>query len=204
MDCPAVTTYEEAVRNLPISVLPVQGLRRDDNGMLSEDALRTILDGLRSRGMDVGDEEQRKAIIKEMAGLLCTVYSQYQFLMKDFRERLVAGDTITVPYLTPIRERNQILLDLLTISRRISEQKLNVEPFVEGFQAAPPPAGASQPLTESLQKDRILLYLESASQMRQHTITITQEKNKTAANMLGMFGFLNIVAVGLLIYLYRA
>ena len=52
MNCPDITTLEEAEAKLPSSVLPISGLRRKDDGTLTDDSQNTIIDGLKSRGYD--------------------------------------------------------------------------------------------------------------------------------------------------------
>ena len=55
MNCMQITSLEEAMKKLPSSVVPIEGLRRDNEGNLTADALRTITDGLKSRGIDPTD-----------------------------------------------------------------------------------------------------------------------------------------------------
>jgi hypothetical protein len=38
------------------------------------------------------------------------------------------------------------------------------------------------------------------SDLKKHMVEITEQKNKIASNYLGLYGFLNLVAIGLLIY----
>jgi hypothetical protein len=41
-------------------------------------------------------------------------------------------------------------------------------------------------------------------QIRKRMVEYTMEKNNSASNLLALYGFLNIVAIGLLIHSYRA
>ena len=40
--------------------------------------------------------------------------------------------------------------------------------------------------------------------LRKEMVEYSVEKNKAATNMLALYGFLNLTAVGLLIYIYRS
>lgn len=209
MECGAPpTTYEEAIRDIPNSVIPIKGLRRDDDGLLSPDAQNIILDGLRSRGMDMGIPEQRDALVMELERMMCMIGHQYDFLMKDFREKLRRKEPLTLDSLRPLRERNQLLLDLMTVSRRVSEVPPRNEGFVEGFQGtvidSRTQVGTTGREMSKLLDERGLLQLDSSVDMREHAMELGREKNRRANTMLGMYGFLNLVTVGLLLYLYRA
>jgi hypothetical protein len=55
-------------------------------------------------------------------------------------------------------------------------------------------------MTNSLQKDRQMLDSRSYEELRKHMVDITVEKNNVASNNLGFYGFLNLIAVGMIIY----
>ena len=63
MECPDITTLERAEAKLSSSVLPIGGLRRGDDGILTEDARNMVMDGLKSRGVDLSNTEQKTKII---------------------------------------------------------------------------------------------------------------------------------------------
>jgi hypothetical protein len=68
-------------------------------------------------------------------------------------------------------------------------------------QSAPP---AMTKMIEQFQAERQMLDSKSYIEMRKHRIELLQEKNKAATNYLGIYGFMNLVAVGLLIYIAGA
>jgi len=63
MSCPDVTTLEQALTHIPSSVLPIVGLRRGENGALTDDAKESVMDSLKSRGMDPTNPETKKKLI---------------------------------------------------------------------------------------------------------------------------------------------
>ena len=107
-------------------------------------------------------------------------------------------------------EKNQMMLDILTLSRQINQKTSGKEPVLkEGFWQA---GGSkiqdgsgnviSSPVTESqLQEEQELLQTKSYVMLREHAVEVTEEKNRAITRQLGLYGFLNLVAIGLLLYI---
>jgi len=203
MDCPDITTLEQAEAKLPSSVLPIDGLRRGDDGVLTDDAIKTIIDGLKSRGVDLSDPNIKQKTLNETLTVFCSAHKQYTFLMNELLKRYTSGLDVSHAFTNSIIHKNLFMMDLLTVSRQIKEFKIydGSEPFIEGWQTG---SVAAQPdttaLSNKLAKDRELLQAHSYEQLRKHSVEITMEKNKVASNYLGIYGFLNLIAVGLIIY----
>jgi hypothetical protein len=204
MKCITVSTLEEAEAELPSSVLPVRGLRRNLDGDLTDDALKTILDGLKSRGIDPTDASSQKQIVEDLTSLLCSVNNQYQFLMKELFRRAQKGEPISKEYIESVKAKNFMIQDILNVSRHIqglSSFDASMV-FIEGWQTAGTAttstgAGAS---AAQLKKDRELLESKSYLELRKQMVEHTQEKNRMVGKQLGIYGFLNLVALGMLIY----
>jgi hypothetical protein len=205
MDCPDITTLEQAEAKLPSSVLPISGLRRGSDGVLTDDAKDTILDGLKSRSIDITEPSTKQKIIADLLKLLCSANKQYQFLLKELYRRVSASAQISDEFTETIREKNLFMLDILTISRHIQGAKAydGTVPFIEGWQNNQQPfvyTPDMNALTQTLQKDRAMLDSHSYEELRKHMVEITMEKNKVATNNLGFYGFLNLIAIGMIIY----
>jgi hypothetical protein len=101
------------------------------------------------------------------------------------------------------------MLDLLSISRHVGgipardESKI----FTEGWQTGNKVKDMFQDLMRDLKEQaKLMENFDSGSVMklRQHMVDVTTEKNRWATNSLGLFGFLNLVAIGMLIYISSA
>jgi hypothetical protein len=204
MDCPNITTLEQAEAKLPSSVLPISGLRRGSDGILTNDAKSTIIDGLKSRSIDITEPSTKQKVLGELVGLMCSVNKQYQFLLKELYRRFSASEDITDEFTGIVREKNLFMLDILTISRHIQTLKTydGTVPFIEGWQNQQPIVYTPDmnAMTQTLQKDREMLDSRSYEELRKHMVDITVEKNNVATNNLGFYGFLNLIAVGMIIY----
>jgi hypothetical protein len=203
MECPDITTLEQAEAKLPSSVLPIDGLRRGEDGILTDDAVKTVIDGLKSRGVDLSDPVIKQKTLNETTSLFCSTQKQYNFLLTELGNRFTSGSEISHKFTKTIIDKNLFMIDLLTISRQIYGFKVydGSEPFIEGWQSgsAAPPADTTA-LSKKLAKDREMLQAHSYEELRKHSVEITMEKNKVASNYLGIYGFLNLIAVGLIIY----
>jgi hypothetical protein len=189
MDCSDITTVEQAEATIPSSVLPISGLRRNDDDTLTDDARNTIIDGLKSRDIDLNNMESRKKIVADLISLFCSLSKQYGFLMKE---------PMNEQRIKILTEKNIMIVDILTISRHI--MKL---PMAEGSMGAVSDIDIS-PMLEKLQKER-QGFKEGvkegfSDEVQKYMVDVSREKNRIASNYLGIYGFLNLFAVGLLIY----
>ena len=204
MECPDITTLEQAEAKLPSSVLPIDGLRRGEDGILTEDARNMVMDGLKSRGIDLSNTEQKIKVIRELGILLCSVNKQYEFLLKELSTKINSTEDISEKFIHTIRDKNFFMLDIITISRHIKQIAVydGTVPFIEGWQngSTTESFADSNALSQQLAKDRKMLESHSYEELRKHSVQITMEKNKVASNYLGIYGFLNLIAVGLILY----
>lgn len=203
MECPDITTLEQAEATLPSSVLPISGLRRNEDGLLTEDARNTIMDGLKSRGVNFTNAEEIKRIINELFTVLCSTRKQYEFLLRAY----MVNGMPTDEQVKILIQKNFMVTDIITISRHITktmEDNIRNPTMIEGWQDmknAKPAADSNDALMKKLARDRALLEGFTSTDLGRQQVDITKEKNKIASNYLGMYGFLNLFAVGLILYL---
>lgn len=204
MECPDITTLEQAEAELPSSVLPINGLRRDDHGLLTEDAHNTIIDGLKSRGITFANPEEITKVMIDLSSLLCSASKQYAFLMAAYMKSDKLPNDEKVKLLI---QKNFMITDIITVSRRIQAIIQNTNPgmpkMVEGWQnmnMAKNVTNSNDTLMKKLARDRLLLEGFTSMDLGEQQVNITNEKNKIVSNYLGMYGFLNLFAVGLILY----
>jgi hypothetical protein len=203
MSCPDITTLEQAEAQLPSSVLPIVGLRRGEDGALTDDAKQSVMDSLKSRGVDATDPETKKKLIGDLTTLICSVNKQYQFLLQVLGQRVAAGEKKDDEFVSKIMQKNLFMLDILTISRHIMDLKTydGSGAFIEGWQSGSTSTTPNTAMTAQLAKEREML---RSTDLRKHMVEITTEKNNIASNYLAIYGFLNLIAVGLILYVAGA
>jgi hypothetical protein len=203
MSCPDITTLEQAEAQLPSSVLPIVGLRRGGDGALTDDAKQSVMDSLKSRGVDPTDPETKKKLLSDLTTLICSVNKQYQFLLAVLAQRLDSGENKDDEFINKIMEKNLFMLDIITISRHMMDMKTydGSGSFIEGWQSGSTSTTPNTAMTAQLEREREML---KSTDLRKHMVQITGEKNNIASNYLAIYGFLNLIAVGLILYVAGA
>ena len=201
MNCIEVTTVEEAMKKLPSAVVPIEGLRRDNEGNLTRDALRAIVDGLKSRGIDPTDAVVHKKLQEDLATFLCSLNNQYSLLLKELYRGSASKELMDV-----LRDKNITMQDVINVSRHLDGIKPLDENgvFIEGWQNTESTvATADTDLLKKLQEqfEDVLTADTSRLESQKQMLKLTEERNKAAQNYLGLYGFLNLIAIGLMIYI---
>jgi hypothetical protein len=199
MNCLPVSGPDDAMKKLPSSVLPINGLRRDNNGDLTADALRTIIDGLKSRGIDPTDAKVRNTIQTDLASLICSVNLQYGVLLREVFRLTKAKEPVSEEIIKATKDKNITMQDAINVSRHLDGIQAS-ESMIEGWQnteSTPKRNTYAQQLKEEFQVLDGGSYLDIQKRM----VNVTEQKNAMAYNYLGLYGFLNLIAIGLLVYI---
>jgi hypothetical protein len=203
-----ITSLEEAMKKLPSSVVPIEGLRRDNEGNLTADALRTITDGLKSRGIDPTDPTVQEKLQQDLVSFLCSLNNQYNVLMKELLRKVSTKEKPSKEFIEIIKDKNITMQDVINVSRHLGGVQSSTQwmSFIEGWQ------NTESVINKKGDKDALLTLLKEEFQtlsgssteymnIQKRMVEVTEEKNKIAYNYLGLYGFLNIVAIGLLIFI---
>ena len=205
MNCIQVTGLEDAMKKLPSSVVPIEGLRRDNEGNLTRDALRTIVDGLKSRGIDPTDPTVHDKLQGDLASFLCSLNNQYSVLLKEFNRKLNAKEQPSKEFIEIIKDKNITMQDVINVSRHLDGIQSSTM-FIEGWQntdSTTEKRAGKEAFTQRLKEDFQALDGSSIDRLKiqKRMVEVTEEKNKIAYNYLGLYGFLNLMAIGLLIFI---
>lgn len=208
MNCIQITSLEEAMKKLPSSVVPIEGLRRDNDGNLTADALRTITDGLKSRGIDPTDPTVQEKLQQDLTSFLCSLNNQYNVLMKELLRKMSTKEKPSKEFIEIIKDKNITMQDVINVSRHLGGVQSSTQwiSFIEGWQNTESlinKKGDKDALISLLKEEFQTLSGSSAEYMniQKRMVEVTEEKNKIAYNYLGLYGFLNIIAIGLLIFI---
>lgn len=208
MNCIQITSLEEAMKKLPSSVVPIEGLRRDNDGNLTADALRTITDGLKSRGIDPTDPTVQEKLQQDLTSFLCSLNNQYNVLMKELLRKASTKEKPSKEFIEIIKDKNITMQDVINVSRHLGGVQSSTQwmTFIEGWQNTESvinKKGDKDALLNLLKEEFQTLSGSSAEYMniQKRMVEVTEEKNRIAYNYLGLYGFLNIIAIGLLIFI---
>ena len=209
--CDPITSIEDAKAPFVSPLIPISGLRHDEKGDLTTDALQIILDGMKSLGVDPADEVVRTAILKEAKQTLCKINSQYEFLVKSFigNEAITDKDTLAL-----LSEKNQTMKDILSVSRHIMEMSSSKDKpsMVEGFLGTLTNTNTNtnnklregfDSIEDITNKRDVDLQNGSVppSEFRKQTLEVSEQENRSVNTYLSVYGFMNVVAAGLLFYI---
>jgi hypothetical protein len=143
----------------------------------------------------------------------CYTYFRYKFALETLFDKLVATSklasiptadrTIIQSRLDKAKEFNQKLNDIIQITNHIAtkrasemrQQNSDINSLNQNIQST----------FNTLQSHSQILNKEtSISDLRKRMVEFTEEKNRSAVNLLSLYGFLNLVAIGLLFYIARS
>lgn len=159
----------------------------------------------------IGSKED--ATMRKLQDEYCFTYVRYKYTLETLFDALVATSkrtTLTDAERTDIQSKlqraktyNEKLNDILQFTnflalKRSSEMRTQSSEINQLNSSI-------QSTYDVLQSHGKMLRSEtSLSDLRKRMVEYTEEKNRSATNLLSLYGFLNLVAVGLLVYLARS
>lgn len=157
--------------------------------------------------------QQESQTMTALQSEFCFYYVRYKFALEDLFEtlsRTSSGSSLTDAQrrtietkITNTKSLNIKLNDLIQITNSIAtkrasemrDQNLTINLLNENIKDV---------YTRLQQQNDILRKEDSISDLRKRMVDFTEEKNQSATNLLSLYGFLNLVAVGLLFYVARS
>lgn len=192
---------------------------RDDKGKLLQTAISTIITQLKSSGIipsptgttpDVFIKKQQE-LIQNLQAEYCFYESRYKYALNKLFTAISSGYLSGTPenkaavqsYLDKTKMLNRRLNDLTQIMNGVTENMLytsdsiqnEIEQFNKRIKAQKEKLDA---------QNKIITSGEATTSIRKEMVKYTEEKGKYTDNLLKLYSFLNIVALGLLVYVYKA
>ncbi len=143
----------------------------------------------------------------------CFYYVRYKYALETLFDKLVTtskSSTLTSSdqqdiqsKLTRAKEYNEKLNDLIQITNYIAQKRASEmrDQNSDINKVNTEIAGTFQTLQDHA---KILNKESSITDLRKRMVEYTEEKNRSALNLLSLYGFLNLVAIGLLFYIARS
>lgn len=192
---------------------------RDGNGMLTENAVSSILQSLKtSNAIPVATASNAEAYVAKQSEFLKNVKAEYCFydgrykfcleklfssVRQGYQNNSKEAQALIQKYLKYTQDFNQRINDLTQIMNAITEDGLKasntINQDIQDFNAK------IQEQKKKLNEQYALISSSQATAtIRKQMVKYTEEKARRSDNLLKMYGFLNVVALGLLVYIYRA
>ena len=224
MPCPTTTLTDTELRETyskgtTHGILPNGTLDRDTTGVLTKSAVNAIIESLKqSRIIPNTTNNNSHVIIKKHDELLKNIKAEYNFYELKYKyaveklfcvieqERIKNNrdiQPVIQPFLDIARELNQKLNDLIQIINGI---KNNMASSTSGLHDK---IKEFDKLTSEKQvkleyQNRIISSNQASAELNKQMVKFTEQKAKYTNNLLGLYSFFNIVALGLLVYVYKS
>jgi hypothetical protein len=228
MVCPAKTALTDNELNETFGNGIVQGLLpsnpngasdRDGDGMLNKNAVQSIISSLKGSGIipnvtssnaDMLLKKQGE-LLKNIQAEYCFYESRYKYSLEKLFDAISQGYTNSTgdvqsaiqKYLQSTQALNQRLNDLTQIINGVTEDMLSsttgLEAEIQAFDRQIKDQG-----TKLEQQNKIISSNQAVSMLNKQMVKFTEQKSKYSDNLLSLYSFLNIVALGLLVYIYKS
>jgi hypothetical protein len=192
---------------------------RDGNGMLTANAVSSILQTLKtSNAIPVATATNAEAYVARQTVFLTNVKAEYCFYDSRYKfclEKLFSAvrqgyqnnsseaQALVQKYLDLTQRFNQRMNDLTQIMNAITEDGLrasnNISQDIKDFNEK-----IQQQKNKLIEQRDLISSSQATTTIRKQMVKYTEEKARRSDNLLKTYGFLNIVALGLLVYIYRA
>lgn len=157
--------------------------------------------------------QQESQTMNDIQNEFCYFFVRYRFSLEDLFDTLTrtsSGSSLTEAQRKTITEKidrtkmlNTRLNDIIQFTNFLStkrasemrDQNRNINLLNTSLKDI---YGRLQEQNEILRKET------SITDLRQRMVQYTEEKNRSATNLLSLYGFLNLVAIGLLFYIARS
>ena len=192
---------------------------RDDKGKLLQTTISTIITNLKNIGIipspsgsppDVFVQKQQ-ALIQNLQAEYCFYESRYKYALDKLFTAISSGYLSGTPenkasvqsYLSKTKMLNIRLNDLTQIMNGITENMLSTSDSIANEIAEFNKRIKMQ--KEKLDaQNKIINTGEATTNIRKEMVKYNEEKGKYTDNLLNLYSFLNVVALGLLVYVYKA
>lgn len=192
---------------------------RESNGMLKVTTVRTIVAGLKSSGViptptKTNTEaffQNQKVLLNNVKAEYCFYYSRYRYSLEKLFNAIRQGyltntaesQAAVQKYLASTQALNRKLNDLTQIINGTTEEMLNMSTVMEREikQFDNEIKDLQVKLTE---QNKVISSSQATTKLNKEMVKYTEEKGRYTDNLLKMYSVLNIVALGLLIYVYKS
>ncbi len=192
---------------------------RESNGMLKDSVVKGIVESLNRSGVvpkveiTSADEYPTKVkeLIENIKAEYCFYDSRYKYCLERALDSIRQGFTfpsndvqnLTNKYLGFCQILTRRLNDLIQITNGISLQLLNSSDVLQNeineFNKK-----ITELRTQLEKQNQIIMSNEASTKLKKEMVKYTEEKGRYSDNLLRLYSFLNMVALGLLVYVYRA
>jgi len=229
MSCPAKTAITDSELNQTYmnkdkpGILPSaspSSSDRDGNGMLKDTAIKALIGSLKGSGIiptatSKGNPEEfmrkQQELLKNIEAEHCFYEARYKYSLEQLFKNINMGymnntgdiQGAIQTSLASTQVLNQKLNDLTQIINGITEDMMSSTNSLEAETKALDAKMKEQKKKLDAQ-NKIISSNQAVTELNKQMVKFTEQKAKYSNNLLGLYSFLNVVALGLLIYVYKS
>lgn len=209
--------YGNSVNHGLLTADPYPTSYRDTNGVLTNKSLETIVKGFVSQGVipmksDEAGQNKLQKLITSIKEEYCFYDTRYKYSLQKLLDSIQKAnapggegqsDHNVQTYLQYTQRHNQRINDLTQITNAITQ--ILSEKTSQLSDALQKTNTVMLERAKKLEyQNSILSSHEAGSKLNKQIVQFTEEKARYTNNLLKLYSFLNIVALGLLVYVYRS
>ncbi len=156
---------------------------------------------------------KESAAMQKIQTEYCFYFVRYRYALDTLFDKLVttskqsslteADKSDIQSKLTRAKQYNEKLNDIIQITNYIAQKRAS-EMRQQNTDINSVNANIKSTFDTLQNHSKILNSETSISDLRKRMVEFTEEKNRSALNLLSLYGFLNLVAIGLLVYIARS
>lgn len=192
---------------------------RDGKGLMTSDTMKSMIESLKRSGIvPVASTDQADIYMQKQTTFFKNVQAEYCFydarykyaldklfnaVRQGYQTNTVDTQATIQKYLKLTQTMNRKMNDLSQLINGISADMMQVTGQMEAeivlFNKK------IQDLKLKLEdQNKIISSNEASMKIKKEMVKFTEEKARNSDNMLKLYGFLNVVTLGLLVYIYKA
>lgn len=213
----ALETKEDAEKPFTEKSILLDKLERDKNGLITQKQFDALLEAAKKDGRYIlGSQYSFYMLAGSAQREYCYCLQRYAYYLKDYQKSVHLGnpDKTSQTKYTYFRARLEDILSVLEFMERV---QLKGEDANLVSPSAPQDSYSSQAFPVETFQDTSISSIDITGlrarmndidyqnevKLRQDRLEYSVEKNRYASNSLALYTFLNLTAVGILLYLYR-
>ena len=193
---------------------------RDANGILTEKTVNNIVIKLKSEGIipTLSVVDDYESFVLRQDELLKNIQDEYDFYESRYKTALNnLFNTIREGYLNNTADIQYIIQSKLTISQNLNKKLNDLTQIINGV--TEDMLASTSGLEEKIkafdkqnrehqiklqEQNKIITSSQATTELNKQMVKFTEQKAKYSNNLLGLYSFLNVVALGLLVYVYKS
>ena len=193
---------------------------RDANGILKQTTVDMIVKSLKRSGVIpiLTNSDDYETFVKRQDKLLKDIKSEYDFYESRYKTALnKLFNTIREGYINNTGDIQFIIQSNLAIAQILNKKLNDLTQIINGVteDMLASTSGLEEQIKEFDKKNKehqrklqeqnqIITSSQASTELNKRMVKYTDQKAKYSNNILGLYSFLNVVALGLLVYVYKS